>query len=436
LPLRVLVVSSHAPWPLDHGGRLRLYHFLRRICAEARVTLAVAHPPASVEALPAGLSIAVMAPDAAPAPARPSALEASFTLRRAASYFGVNRGVERWLARHGGPEDFDVALVAGPAMGLYVAALRVPVVWDAVDHMPLYALREGETGGPRAWLSTATSIAKLGLYERAVSGSAAITIYSSSVDASYARRWSRARIVTVSNGVDLGYFHDAGGSPDGRTIAFVGALAFPPNVDAVCTFARRVWPRLLERDSARRWLLVGRAPDERVRSLAHLPGVELAADVKDVRPYLTRAAVVIAPTRAGGGVKNKVIEGCAMNRLVVASRRAVAGLSARPGRDLLVAESADAWVRTVDGALRDESLRDRVRRAGHAWVRANHDWDVLGGRVLECLRSVARPRSRVSIGAAPAAANGAPAAQGLQTVDAAAGPARRRKRRQEVQPWR
>jgi|GEM_PF-6106881 len=39
--LRILALAPQAPWPLDHGGRLRAHHFLTVLARRADVTLAV-----------------------------------------------------------------------------------------------------------------------------------------------------------------------------------------------------------------------------------------------------------------------------------------------------------------------------------------------------------------------------------------------------------
>src|SRR5207302_316940 len=87
---------------------------------------------------------------------------------------------------------------------------------------------------------------------------------------------------------------------------FVGALDYRPNVDGIGWFCSEVWPKLWQRWPKARLFIVGRRPVEAVRRLGALPGVEVAASVPDVRPWLSRAAVAVAPLRIARGVQNKV----------------------------------------------------------------------------------------------------------------------------------
>ena len=109
-------------------------------------------------------------------------------------------------------------------------------------------------------------------------------------------------------------------SPSPGTVTFVGSLEFPPNIDGITFFAREVWPLIRRRGGGRRLLVVGRRPVAEVRSLTEIDGVELHPDVPDVRPYVREASVVIVPTRKGGGLKNKILEACAMRRAVSSAR--------------------------------------------------------------------------------------------------------------------
>lgn len=395
--LRVLIVAGHEPWPLDHGGRLRLYNFVRHLADSADVTLAIPDPPRHRNRFPSQIRIVPMTGPSAATNSRSQRLpRADWMLRRVRGHFGTRPQNNAWLHRHARPKRFDVALCSGAAMGQYAAALRIPVVWDAVDELVLYTLRVAETAQPRRRPAALRAAFFQALFERYVARRAAATVFTSSVDASYARRWvAPARVAAISNGVDFDYFAPGEHPPEAGTVAFVGALDFPPNVDGIVHFARGIWPAIYARGPNRRLLVVGRRPVAAVRELAAIPGVELVGGVPDVRPYLRRTTVVVVPTRTGGGVKNKVLEACALARPVVASPRALAGLSARRGRDVLCADRGTSWVERVSFLLEHPDAAAALAAHGHRWVRRAHDWPVLTSDLHRVLQTAARtPRIR------------------------------------------
>ena len=419
-PLRVLVVAPCEPWPLDHGGRLRLFHLLREASGHVEITLALPRPAQHASSLPPNINVVCMAPsEGQPSTTLRVQPDSSTVGRLARRYFGWQPSRAAWLARHARREHFDVAVINGVNWGQYVAYCHIPVVWDIADDPVLYALRDAEHGPWLRWPVTLRHAAFCAAYERAVARRAAVTLFVSAIDAGYARRWcGDARVAVTPNGVDFDYFRPASGLPQDGAVVFVGAFDFPPNIDGAVHFTRHVWPRVFARGQQRRLVFVGRDPVPQLRELTRLPGVELAANVPDVRPYLEQAAVVIVPTRKGGGQKNKVLEACAMRRPVLASHRALGGLSARPGRDLLAATRSGTWAARIEQLLTHPPYAQAIAENGYGWVRRAHSWETAGHDWLNALASVAGVDSwathKLQLGFAPP----------CKTRDAVAEPAR------------
>ena len=382
--LRILVIAPWDPWPLDHGGRLRLYHVMCELSRQNALTLAIPTEPRHRARMTPIADVEVMCQQREPA------LQArSLATRMAGRHFGRDDRIAGWLDHNATASRFDVALCFGPKLGQYLEHFHIPVVWDVVDDLVLYTLRDAEYAGIRRWPSAARAAVLYGLFERSVARRAAATVFASPVDVRSAARWTgSARVEVVTNGVDLDYFRDNGQEPEPGTVAFVGALDFPPNVDAVVHFAKRIWPAVHRADKNRRLTIVGRRPTAAVRALSRAPGVSVIGDVDDVRPYIARAAAVVVPTRSGGGVKNKVLEACAMRRPVIASERALGGLSARRGIDVLSARRNSEWIPAVCKILDDSWLARSIGESGHQWVSREHRWADVGARMGAILRSV------------------------------------------------
>jgi len=394
--MRLLIASLHEPWPLNGGGRLHLYHVLDQLGRRADVTLVLPVAAEHRECLPRGLRVEVTATGVGPDGLAAATLPRGPWLSRlAARHFGYDAGLAAWLHQHARPARFDAVLLHGAVLGQYAHLCHVPVVWDPVDELVLHAVRKAQFGRWYRWPAALRHAVLYALYERNVARRAAVTTLVSSVDAAYARRWvGDAAIAVITHGVDLDYFRPTDTSAEPGTVAFVGSLEFPPNVDGIRWFASQVWPELWQSGAARRLLVVGRRPVADVRALTAQPGVELAADVPDVRPYLTRAAVVVVPTRQGGGVKNKVLEACAMRRPVVASPRALGGLSARVGVDVLAAETPRQWLAQLTRLLTDPDEAATIAEGGYRWVQRAHRWATTGGRLYALLSRAAAPAPR------------------------------------------
>lgn len=187
------------------------------------------------------------------------------------------------------------------------------------------------------------------------------------------------RLAAIPNGVDAAYFSPAHDGPlpaerRGPTLVFSGAMDYWPNVDAVCWFVQQVLPRLRTRHPDVCLWVVGMNPTPEVRVLAG-PGVVVTGAVTDVRPWIAHADLAVAPLRIARGIQNKVLEAMAMGRPVVATHEAAEGISAEPGREIVIAADADDFAAQVGALLDDSAARERMGWAARARVLADFAWE-------------------------------------------------------------
>lgn len=157
------------------------------------------------------------------------------------------------------------------------------------------------------------------------------------------------------------------------TILFVGTLAYPPNADAVNWFVTRVWRRLQRHLKFRaRLVIVGRNPPAAITRLRSQRGIDVTGTVADVADFYREADLAIVPLRAGGGTRIKIIEAAAYGVPVVATGLGAEGTTFQHGRDMLVADDADGFLRACLLLIRNGARAKRL--AAHARARSRRDY--------------------------------------------------------------
>ena len=188
---------------------------------------------------------------------------------------------------------------------------------------------------------------------------------------------SRERVGWLANGVDLDMFSPKHSfpSPFGQTVAnlvFTGTMSYWPNIDAVTWFVDTVLPIIRSSRPMVHFHIVGASPSRSVSRLSQTPGVSVTGRVPDVRPFLAHADVAVAPLRLARGIQNKVLEAMAMGRPVVATPEAFEGIDALPGRDVLVANTAELMAQNILGVL--EKRYPSLGSAARSAIERNHSW--------------------------------------------------------------
>ncbi|HUP10504.1 MAG TPA: TIGR03087 family PEP-CTERM/XrtA system glycosyltransferase [Caldimonas sp.] len=197
------------------------------------------------------------------------------------------------------------------------------------------------------------------------------------------------------NGVDSSYFAPPDGvAYDRDTIVFVGRMDYFPNQQCMFDFCRDVFPRLRAQRPSIKLQIVGADPSPAVLRLGGIDGVTVTGSVPDVRPYVSRAALTVAPLRIARGTQNKILEAMALGVPVVCSRVAAGGVDAQAPDHLVTADTPEEVCAAILRILDDPAERDRLSRAGRARVLSNHAWPSsmrrLDAVIDRCLAGFAR----------------------------------------------
>lgn len=160
---------------------------------------------------------------------------------------------------------------------------------------------------------------------------------------------------------------------DGGTLLFLGSFGYAPNVDAAHWLVEEIWP-LIQRRSARplRLVIAGRDAGRMAR-LGQCPGVTVEPDIEDVAGAYGKAAVFLAPLRAGAGTRLKLLEAAAHGVPLVTTALGARGLPFEHGRELLLAERAEDLARAALDVLADAAAGTARAAAALAIVRARYE---------------------------------------------------------------
>jgi glycosyltransferase involved in cell wall biosynthesis len=193
--------------------------------------------------------------------------------------------------------------------------------------------------------------------------------------------FGQPNVDVVDNGIDRAYYETATGQRDAKQILFLGALDWRPNLDAVGLLLDKIFPKVRAAAPDANLVIVGRHPSAAlVERARHTPGVELLANVPDVRPYLASSGVMAVPLRIGGGSRLKILEALACSLPVVSTKVGAEGLLLKPGVDYVQAEE-DVMAEALLDAIRRPHEMQALAQHGRQIVLETYDWGVLAQKL-------------------------------------------------------
>jgi len=367
------ILTPYFPYPLSHGGAVRMFNLLRETAREFNIVLyAFTEAPVSAEDLAPVLEFAtrvylvakpryreprwstIVPPEAgeywSPEMARLIAARETDLLQTEYTY----------LAPYGG----DVLVEHDVTYDLYAQVLTregtVSAWWD------WWRWRRFETRAVSRFRRAVVMSEK----DRQMLGTA------------------DARV--IENGVDVRRFVPRPETP-GRKLLFIGSFRHFPNIVAYRFLTEQILPLVKDYQ-----LVVVAGPEPWMHWRNHTGTLRPAEDeriemrefVADVRPLYHEANVVVVPTLESAGTNVKVLEAMAMQRAVVSTSSGCAGLGLEHGENVWVTDKASGFAVAIEKMLDDDTLRERIARAGRIHVEQHFDWRAIGRKQRAMLREL------------------------------------------------
>lgn len=391
--MRILFVTAYLPSPPRYGGQRRLEGLIRGLARYHDVSVVALVDPredssCSVRATAAYCEKVVAVPnDGYALTTKRKRLTQLRSLLSRRSYESLlyeipalKRALEELLAEG----SFDIVSFEVPQM----ITNRLPDVWprerravfvlDAhnIDYDLVRRTASSRVGIDRR-LYSLLDWRKLRAEERAawrrVDG---CTLTSPRDEALVRRDVPTASTTVVPNAVDLDFFRPTNGSGvrDPMTLLFFGSISYHPNTDGLLFFIREILPLIKLGHPAVKLRIVGPSVPSEIQAHAG-DGIEVTGPVDDIRPYLERATVIIAPLRIGGGTRFKILEAMAMGKPVVSTTLGAEGIDVRNGSEILLGDEPQAFAMQVHRLLEDAAMRDRMGSAARAVIERRYSWE-------------------------------------------------------------
>ncbi|HBY60661.1 MAG TPA: hypothetical protein DEH78_12620 [Solibacterales bacterium] len=371
----VLIASPYAPFPLSHGGAVRMYNLMRAGALRNEQVLMyfaeeLAPPPR--ELLELCVEIVVVrrvGSHLRPLTHRPEVVEEFDSMPFHAA---LRQTVRKWNPGVVQLEFTQMAQYAPDCKPAKTVLVEHDVTLDLyrqlLDQKPSHDLRQQLA----RWVS----------FEQWAWSAVDCVVAMSEADAAAIRA---PYCQVLPNGVDLERFQPGQESEmeTGRLL-FIGSFAHLPNLIAIDWFLREVWPALWDAGASLHIIAGARSQHylehyrDRVQPPLQQDSVLVEDFVADVRPAYRRAQAVIAPLLASAGTNIKIMEAMAMGKAIVSTPRGVNGLDLESGNGVWIESEGQAFAAAVLALLRDPERRRQMQLQARRIVEERFDWRSIG----------------------------------------------------------
>ena len=367
----VLIASPYLPFPLAHGGAVRMYNLMRRAAANwKQVLISFVDDPGPVPAELREICAEVVTVHRTGSHLRPSTSQPDVVDEFDSPSFrsALRQTMHKWRPEIAQLECTQLAQYAPDCTGSRTILTEHDITLDLyqqlVDGFDDWHLRRQL----ERWIR----------FERNAWSGVDRVVTMSEKDK---RMVHTGNAVVIPNGVDLEHFRPCSRPPDPGRLLFLGSFRHFPNLAGMDQFLKHVWP-VVQPLGARLHVVAG--PDykdwlvhyrERVLLDLERPEVEVDEFVADVRPAYSRAEIVIVPLPVSAGTNIKVLEAMSMGKAIVTTTQGINGLDLVPGDGVMVADTPGEFAAAVAGLIQNGNIRRQLEARARQIAEERFGWD-------------------------------------------------------------
>lgn len=378
--MRILFVTPYVPSRI----RVRPYNFIKALSSSHEVSLVSLLCDEYERAMAQEIAPFCSSIDLVPLPkwrSYANCLRALPTLTplRVAYYrsHAFNQRILQVIQQHSTQVIHGELIKVAPALHSTASHSSLPVLYDSVDTISSYLQQQYRSArNPLSKAFVYSELLKMRRYESRIPASFQKIVITSQPDRDVLVKLgvNPQLVEVVSNGVDTTYFTPPSTPREQDSLVFCAKMDYYPNSQAMLRFCAEILPLIWKQRPQVRLTIVGNNPPQAVRDLASDTRITVTGYVPDIRPYLAKASVVLAPLIVAAGMQNKVLEALAMGAPTVSTPASCRSLQVSHQTHLLIAEAPRQFAKAVLELLQNTQMAHNLAQAGRRYVEEHHSW--------------------------------------------------------------
>lgn len=171
-----------------------------------------------------------------------------------------------------------------------------------------------------------------------------------------------------------------------KSLLYVGTLSWEANIDGLLWFIDKIWPDIKTQQSGITLYIVGKNPDNRLKSLvAKDTSILLTGFVDDLEPYFQKCAVFITPLRFGSGIKVKVVNALYRGIPCVTTSIGAEGLKTIDGEHVFIKDNTTEFAACVNKLYKEKETWRKLSENSRKLAHLHYTWNAVLNTILEAI---------------------------------------------------
>lgn len=148
---------------------------------------------------------------------------------------------------------------------------------------------------------------------------------------------------------------------------FIGAMDWMPNIQGMEWFIEKVLPVLQTEFPEIKITVAGKKMPASFMALKS-DNLQPVGEVPDAKTFMLQHGIMIVPIISGSGIRIKILEGMALGKTILATTMAAEGLDLCNGENILIADTPEQFAAQIRQCLTDASLAKKIGTNAHCFA--------------------------------------------------------------------
>jgi sugar transferase (PEP-CTERM/EpsH1 system associated) len=191
-------------------------------------------------------------------------------------------------------------------------------------------------------------------------------------------------IKVVPNGVDTDYFFPVQRKKE-YELLFAGNMNYPPNIESALFIIKEILPLVQKKYPNLRLLIAGIDPAP-VLLKFQSDNIHFTGWVEDIRKCFACSKIMLAPMLISIGLQNKILQAMAMKIPCISSELANNAIRATVGESILVANAPQEYADLICKLLENQNSADYIAENAYNFIINNYNWSAINKKLEKIIQ--------------------------------------------------
>jgi glycosyltransferase involved in cell wall biosynthesis len=173
----------------------------------------------------------------------------------------------------------------------------------------------------------------------------------------------------------------------------IGAMDWIPNQEGIRWLLEKAWKKIQKAAPSFEFYFAGRNMPESFSKM-DVAGVHCLNEVHSAEEFIADKKILIVPLWSGGGIRVKILEAMAAEKIVISTRQGIKGIEARPREHYLQATTPDEFARAVAWCIENKEEAEKMARRAHQLVSQKYEYGAVMKTVIGEIEALHAAKSK------------------------------------------